>query len=772
MPSRKKLKPGTVAVADDENALVVHYEVQVTETDEAGAVLKKERTPGQKRVRVKALTAGSDVPSLALKVVESCKFLAESQLGAVEDALRAMQRRELGGGVGAIKSSKRDSEALRERFDLGDMGGNGAGISDSDPASIRNIDDYLEALYDELPAKVVATAKLAQLSRRVEHLEELITHDSLLGALSRVLKEDGKRSVDLCTNIISVFFSLSNFSQFHPSISEHGMGAKAIEIVDLEVKRAELREKEHPDFAQVARKMAEGKVLSDQQTKMMAVVRKQDQLLYLCFYLLLNLAEDPAVERKMKKKNIVVYLVKMLDRHNVELLILSVTFLKKLSIYKENKEKMAECLVVEKLTKFVPCRNEALLIQTLRLLYNLSFDPTLRDVMAKNGLIPTLVELIKAPPYQQVSLSVLYHLSMSDEHKTLFTYTDAVAMIKSMLVQDGDLREVPEVIALAVNLTMSARIAEVMCGDGGAEGIAKAAMRNNDSLRFKVVRNLTQNEIGIKRRFKSFIKDFVAIVKDENTPSDVLVEVLGTLGNLTIPEFGFLELVREHDLLSFLAQHIRSGAEDDIVLECVIFAGTICDATTAPLIRVSGLCQDLYRLMSEKKEEDEMVLQIAYAFRRMLPYEDTRTCLLEETQAVMYLIDLLQDKNPTICKTASECVDVVLDYADVEMAERVRRLRFESFNQEWLEVVLSDMGPESPVKLDNRQRYMRGVDMDDMADEEDDVDGVAAGEMMRAESRGGWGRNVMWSGTDAADLSFEEDAIDDSFKINADQYQY
>ncbi len=36
-------------------------------------------------------------------------------------------------------------------------------------------------------------------------------------------------------------------------------------------------------------------------------------------------------------QNIVVYLVKMLERSNVELLILATTFLKKLSIYKENK---------------------------------------------------------------------------------------------------------------------------------------------------------------------------------------------------------------------------------------------------------------------------------------------------------------------------------------------------------------------------------------------------------------------------------------------------
>ena len=40
---------------------------------------------------------------------------------------------------------------------------------------------------------------------------------------------------------------------------------------------------------------------------------------------------------RLHLQNIVVYLVKMLDRSNVELHILAITFLKKLSIYKENK---------------------------------------------------------------------------------------------------------------------------------------------------------------------------------------------------------------------------------------------------------------------------------------------------------------------------------------------------------------------------------------------------------------------------------------------------
>ena len=58
------------------------------------------------------------------------------------------------------------------------------------------------------------------------------------------------------------------------------------------------------------------------------------------FYLLLNLAEDLKVEMKMRNKSIVKMLVETLDRDNFELLILVTSFLKKLSIFIENKQEM------------------------------------------------------------------------------------------------------------------------------------------------------------------------------------------------------------------------------------------------------------------------------------------------------------------------------------------------------------------------------------------------------------------------------------------------
>jgi hypothetical protein len=71
-------------------------------------------------------------------------------------------------------------------------------------------------------------------------------------------------------------------------------------------------------------------------------------IILVAFYLLLNLSEDIKVEMKMVNKTIVGLLVQALGRQNHELLILVVSFLKKLSIFIENKNKMVNffCLCV------------------------------------------------------------------------------------------------------------------------------------------------------------------------------------------------------------------------------------------------------------------------------------------------------------------------------------------------------------------------------------------------------------------------------------------
>lgn len=124
----------------------------------------------------------------------------------------------------------------------------------------------------------------------------------------------------------------------------------------------------------------------------------------------------------------------MLDRVNPDLVILTLGFLKKLCVFEENKDTLVELAAIEKLIRYVRCDHEKTIQMTLKLLFNLSFDQALREILVKNSLIPKLVELLKKPPFRALSLRILYHLSMDDRCKSMFTYTDAIPIVMQLVV--------------------------------------------------------------------------------------------------------------------------------------------------------------------------------------------------------------------------------------------------------------------------------------------------------------------------------------------------
>ena len=66
------------------------------------------------------------------------------------------------------------------------------------------------------------------------------------------------------------------------------------------------------------------------------------------------------------------------------------------------------------------------------------------------------------------------------------------------------------------------------------------------------------------------------------------------------------------------------------------------------MIDKSGLPQMLFHHMGDKKEDDEFVLQITFTFSKLLSHKTTAQRLLDETDIVYYVVDLLQDKNKEV----------------------------------------------------------------------------------------------------------------------------
>lgn len=87
-----------------------------------------------------------------------------------------------------------------------------------------------EALYeDDLGTKTAAAAAVAQLFRDPSTLGVLQGHPALLQALARLLREDAKKSAELCISLLMVFFALSHLPSAHALLVQVGrwLGGRA-----------------------------------------------------------------------------------------------------------------------------------------------------------------------------------------------------------------------------------------------------------------------------------------------------------------------------------------------------------------------------------------------------------------------------------------------------------------------------------------------------------------------------------------------------------------
>lgn len=324
--------------------------------------------------------------------------------------------------------------------------------------------------YDEnVDVKTKGAMSLLYLCFSHENMEFMLDHETLFGTVSRTLRDDYKKSIDLTLYLLNIFQAYSNFTQFHEFLSTNQIGDTTMRIVEHEIKRYVVRVKEYKQKTvdiQSAQGTPQYEEMADfmrkEEKKLAIMVKKQEKVLFVAFHLLLNLAEDLQIERKMKNRQIISQLMSMLDRNNPDLLFIVLNFLKKLSIFGDNKTEMKERGLAAKLTRFIPCNNQLLLQIALRLLFNLSFDAEIRMQINDAGLIPKLVEILKAPGFRALILKLLYHLSQEDKLKATFTYTECIPIVYQLIIHCPEPIIGKELIALTVNLTTNPRNAELL----------------------------------------------------------------------------------------------------------------------------------------------------------------------------------------------------------------------------------------------------------------------------------------------------------------------
>lgn len=698
---RKKVRTGEIEVDMEAKAIVVNYEVEATVLGQNGEPMLCEKKNNQKRINITRLSGTSNLTVLAQEIIDKCKLIHPSKLVLVEQLLEVIRDKQVQEDNRApparqSKSSKSDAPSPSAPSTARQREPREQATAPRPVASLDKLDMYIEKLYEAIEEQIKAASLILDLAQSPGNLEELVNDETLIGVLARLLKEEARKDIDLTTVIISIFSCFAAYSQFHAVILQHHVGHTCMKLVDREMERR------HVLYADLDKARSALQTSTDKQAakeayqkvtqKVERVKSKQESLLAVCFSVLLHLAEDMAIEKKMKKHNIVKNLVAVLDADNPDLLSVVLLFLKKLSIIKENKDEMANRDIIGMLSRLIqaPSVHSIHVSLSLRLLLNLSFSSSLQFQMVNSGLLPLLVSYIRDPNLRQTAIRILYHLSMEDKHKSLFTYTEAIPFTVKMVLEDPADRVNREVLALAVNLASNLRNAELMCEGTNMQQMVKRAVKTSDPLLFKLVKTISSHEGKAKEYFVntvSVVADIVRMVKSAPY-SDLLVELLGILGNLSGPGINWVKIAEDHNLVPILTKFLRPGAvEDDVILESVIVLGTIAsDPKSAHLLLNPQTIPELAELIVSKQEDDEIVLQCVYVFYRLLLLPEPRERLLTQTQVPSYFIDLLYDKNAEIQKLADQALDLIMDF-DTEWAKKIRKQKFQRYNSEWIKAV-------------------------------------------------------------------------------------
>lgn len=201
-------------------------------------------------------------------------------------------------------------------------------------------------------------------------------------------------------------------------------------------------------------------------------------------------------------------------------------------------------------------------------------------------------------------------------------------------------------------------------------------------------------------RMSKWMHEFVRMAPSCVDNPDLLVEVLGTLVNVTLPDIPWGELC-EAGLVDLLTRLLVPGfSEDDVVLECVMLLGNlVLMRESANYVAGSRLPSLLQQILVEKRDDEEIVVQILYTFRCLLLYDEVRDVVLAETELAPCVMRFARSNSPAVLEQATQTLQLVADHVGEggqEWVEQIKAFRFEQHNAEWCRFLARDVNGMSP----------------------------------------------------------------------------
>jgi kinesin-associated protein 3 len=691
MQKERQVTPGDIEADFKSQCLLVHYDVTLTIFSDDDELSQTKRCT--KRVQVASLTEHTDVRRVAEQIVHSVDVISKDQLGVVVALLRDMiqMNTRTGGALGALEAKRKlaSEKKQTEKEKRHQAHTSSTGEVSVDGADIHDLDRYIEMLYEDAVQQELATSCVLALARNQDNLGKIAADDVLFGILARLLRETGTKNAKLTSNVLYIFFLFSNFSEFHEILSMNQVGASCMKLIAVELDKAKKITYKMRQYR--ARGRAGEKGFAEQKQVLATLKKGSGPLLSVSFHLLLNLAEDSVVEQKMRQKNLIPMLISTLEWPHEELTLVGLLFLKKLSVYAENKDQISKIpAVVPKIAKALASENDSIMETALNLCRNLSYDVRLCGAMIDSDVLPLAVDIaLQDEDFQLDAMGLIYHFTLDDRWKAkVAAVPNLISALLKIILETPANQRIPKVIAaVAVNLA-GVESAALAFADGLKHLITRAK-KTADPLVYKLIRVMSSHSDTeeIEQLFAAQARTFLSILTRSDDEDEVFVEIFGICGNLTHESIPWFDLCAKYDLPKFVEEYLAPGyAAPDIMLQAITLCGTMLH--DKKLVNVitnnTDILQYLEQLLVERQEDDEVVLQTTFAIFRFLQFKESRVYITQKTSLVDYLMHLLSDTNNEIRKCAAKGLDIITEF-DHAMAKDVREKKFATYNKQWID---------------------------------------------------------------------------------------
>lgn len=718
--------------------LIIRGDLMISVTSPMCAMILAEDTREFKKViNLESLSKDSDRDTILEEILKSCPFIDTDlvpHLAITLEYLRNRKYDEKGFAINSTSphSSSKSSTPVSDFPDYFEdesiLPCESAETDFHEKVDMASLETYVELLYEEdFNEKVRGARLLSKLAKSSENLVSIAYHESALNALFRTLREDYKKSMDLTTYILSVCLSYAQFADFHKLLTSHKVCTVTFDIIEFELLRYEkwtLEVARRQEIIELEVTSGVTKYRADfdkMKLKFGELTRKQDTLLSVGFDILLHMSENKFLHREILARGIIPMLVSTLERKNLDLLCVVLTFLKNLSLFASAKGQLSQLKIVENLTELLNATVPKQITDLcLGLLFNLSFDTRLRHKLVKLEMLPKIASFLGDPVLEHNTRKILYLMSMDRRIRPKLGALKIVPVVLRLLSENRDkLASNLEVAGICINLAKNKRAAGIMCEQDGLVQLLQQAFENEDPLVMKIVRNISEHSTT-KQGLRDFTCDLARAI-GEATSSEFIMECTGTLANLDLENVDYSKILSEFGLVPWIQQVLmraltmasagkpqtagtqtrgqksRETQRALMTLEVIVLIGTCAgDEDAADLLIEEGILELLIKILvtsgavfaHSTVQQSQLKHQILYVFYKFCCHAESRRYIQEKTRIPKIILEVLNDHRHGNGRSQQIC-EAIMDLfgeCDKEWIEKLKEKRFRLHNEAWIDM--------------------------------------------------------------------------------------